>query len=146
MASAVLTGLALLTSYATRVNLATIDILSAGAYTMAGALVGAMLPFAFGAVTMLAVAQAAQGVVYEVRRQFKTIPGIMEGTAKPDYDRCIAFVTQASNAIARYLRTRISHLPHPLSPVSCAGVHHDERGPCPHRRVPRHHLRHRPGS
>jgi K(+)-stimulated pyrophosphate-energized sodium pump len=117
MASAVLTGLALLTSYASRVNLGTIDILSSGAYAMAGALVGAMLPFAFGAVTMLAVAQAAQGVVYEVRRQFKTIPGIMEGTAKPDYDRCIAFVTQVGGWVDHtpVLHSTPSLMPHPLA-------------------------------
>lgn len=96
MCSAVLTGLALLTTYARRVNITQIDILSNGAYTMSGALVGAMLPFAFGAVTMAAVAKAARGVVVEVRRQFAERPGIMLGTEKPDYARCVAYVTTAS--------------------------------------------------
>jgi K(+)-stimulated pyrophosphate-energized sodium pump len=99
MASAVLTGLSLLTSYAVRVEITAIDILEAGGYTMAGALVGAMLPFAFSAVTMGAVAKAARGVVYEVRRQMREIPGLLEGTAPADYARCVEYVTKAALAL-----------------------------------------------
>jgi H(+)-translocating pyrophosphatase len=96
MASAVLTGLALLTSYAVRVDITSLDILQSGGYVMSGALVGAMLPFAFSAVTMAAVAKAARGVVYEVRRQFASTPGLLEGTVKPDYATCVTYVTRAS--------------------------------------------------
>jgi K(+)-stimulated pyrophosphate-energized sodium pump len=110
MASAVLTGLGYLSSYVTRVDLNAIAIVvnskvtavlaqvqdGSQGYTMAGLLVGAMIPFAFGAVTMGAVAEAAMGVVYEVRRQFRTYPGIMDRTQKPDYAECVKIVTEFS--------------------------------------------------
>ena len=60
----------------------------------AGLLVGAMLPFWFSAMTMKSVGKAALAMVEEVRRQFNTIPGIMEGTTRPDYKRCVEISTK----------------------------------------------------
>ncbi|MDR1300411.1 MAG: sodium-translocating pyrophosphatase [Candidatus Nomurabacteria bacterium] len=63
---------------------------------LVGLLIGGLLPFAFTSVTMRAVSKAAMGVVNEVRRQFKEIPGILKGKAKPDYARCVDIVTSAA--------------------------------------------------
>lgn len=62
----------------------------------AGLLVGAMLPFWFSAMTMKSVGKAALAMVEEVRRQFNTINGLMEGTARPDYSRCVKISTDSS--------------------------------------------------
>ncbi|MEI8278973.1 MAG: sodium/proton-translocating pyrophosphatase, partial [Bacteroidota bacterium] len=58
--------------------------------------VGAMIPFIFSSLAIRAVGEAAMSMVEEVRRQFREIPGIMEGTGKPEYDKCVAISTQAS--------------------------------------------------
>jgi inorganic pyrophosphatase len=65
----------------------------ATAQIFAGLLVGAMLPYWFSAMTMKSVGKAALAMVEEVRRQFNTIPGIMEGTARPDYRLCVEIST-----------------------------------------------------
>ncbi|MGI6037738.1 MAG: sodium-translocating pyrophosphatase [Limnochordia bacterium] len=85
--SAALTALALFSAYTQTVGLTTIDITQAN--VVIGLLLGGTLPFVFGALTMDAVGRAAFQMVEEVRRQFREIPGLMEGKAKPDSARCV---------------------------------------------------------
>ena len=92
--SAALTALALFFTVAHKVNLATIDIMNYK--VVIGLLVGGMLPFLFSSLTMDSVSKAAQSMIEEVRRQFKTIPGILEGKGKPDYKNCVAISTHAA--------------------------------------------------
>ena len=92
--SAALTALALFMSYAQAVGLSAIDILTPN--VTIGLLIGGMLPFVFSAMTMESVSKAAFSMIEEVRRQFRTIPGIMEGTGKPDYKSCVAISTTAA--------------------------------------------------
>ncbi|MQG76210.1 MAG: sodium-translocating pyrophosphatase [SAR202 cluster bacterium] len=92
--SAALTSLALMAAYAQVVGLETADLLDAN--TMVGLMIGAMLPFLFSSLTMQAVGRAAFAIVVEVRRQFKEIPGLMDGTGRPDYARCVDISTQGA--------------------------------------------------
>ena len=92
--SAALTALALFVSYATEVKLASIDLLSP--HVVIGLLIGGMLPFAFSALTMDSVSKAAYKMIEEVRRQFREIPGILEGTGRPDYGACVSISTRAA--------------------------------------------------
>ena len=92
--SAALTALALFVSYAEAVKLQSIDILNPK--VIVGLFIGGMLPFLFSALTMESVSKAAYQMIEEVRRQFLTIPGIMEGTGKPDYKSCVAISTTAA--------------------------------------------------
>jgi K(+)-stimulated pyrophosphate-energized sodium pump len=92
--SAALTALALFSSYAESVQLMSINILSIT--TLIGFLMGSMLPFLYSALTMESVGRAANRMVEEVRRQFKEIPGILEGTGTPDYANCINISTAAA--------------------------------------------------
>ena len=92
--SAALTALALFVSYATEVQLDVLDLLSP--YVVIGLLIGGMLPFAFSAMTMDSVSKAAYKMIEEVRRQFREIPGILEGKAKPDYGTCVSISTKAA--------------------------------------------------
>ena len=105
--SAALTALALLAAYSVSANLITLDAdgrLAAGGaginllqpQILVGLVIGAMLPFIFSALTMQAVGRAAQGIVDEVRRQFREIPGLMEGTGKPDSARCVDISTRSA--------------------------------------------------
>ncbi len=92
--SAALTALALFVSYAQAVSLTSIDILNYK--VIIGLFIGGMLPFLFSAFTMQSVGKAAFQMIEEVRRQFRTIPGIMEGKGRPDYKSCVAISTQAA--------------------------------------------------
>ena len=92
--SAALTALALFASYAQAVNIDTINLLNP--MTLVGLLIGCMVPFLFGALTMEAVGKAAMQMVEEVRRQFREKKGIMEGTERPDYERCVEISTEAA--------------------------------------------------
>jgi K(+)-stimulated pyrophosphate-energized sodium pump len=92
--SAALTALALFVSYASNVKLTEINLLDHT--TIVGLFIGAMLPFLFSAFTMESVSKAAYSMIEEVRRQFREIPGIMEGKNKPDYAKCVEISTNAS--------------------------------------------------
>lgn len=92
--SAALTALSLFSAYATSVQLNVINLMEPT--VIVGVLIGGMLPYLFGAMTMEAVSKAAQDMIAEVRRQFREIPGIMEGTGKPDYARCVDISTSAA--------------------------------------------------
>jgi len=94
IASAALTSLALFAAYVTFTGIDGINIFKAPVLAML--FVGGMIPVVFSALAMNAVGKAAMEMVYEVRRQFKEIPGIMKGTGKPEYDKCVAISTQAS--------------------------------------------------
>ncbi|MFQ6668666.1 hypothetical protein Gotur_034227 [Gossypium turneri] len=92
--SAALVSLALFGAFVSRAAISTVDVLTPKVFI--GLLVGAMLPYWFSAMTMKSVGSAALKMVEEVRRQFNTIPGLMEGTAKPDYATCVKISTDAS--------------------------------------------------
>ncbi|SNT13501.1 K(+)-stimulated pyrophosphate-energized sodium pump [Anaerovirgula multivorans] len=92
--SAALTALALFATYTAAVGLEVINLTSPS--VIVGMLIGGMLPFLFSALTMEAVGKAAFQMIEEVRRQFREIPGIMEGKAKPDYATCVDISTAAA--------------------------------------------------
>jgi K(+)-stimulated pyrophosphate-energized sodium pump len=99
IASAALTALALFAAYVGVVNhngyaMSGIDIYKAD--VLASLFVGAMIPFIFSSLAIQAVGKAAMAMVEEVRRQFREIPGIMEGKGKPEYEKCVAISTDAS--------------------------------------------------
>jgi K(+)-stimulated pyrophosphate-energized sodium pump len=92
--SAALTALALFASFATTAQLQNISLLDP--MVIVGLFVGAMLPFLFSAMTMSSVGKAAYSMIEEVRGQFHEKPGILEGTDKPDYARCVSISTSAA--------------------------------------------------
>ena len=94
IASAALTALALFAAYVTFTEIEGINIFKAP--VLAALFIGGMIPVVFSALAMKSVGKAAMAMVKEVRRQFKEIPGIMEGTGKPEYDKCVEISTQAS--------------------------------------------------
>jgi K(+)-stimulated pyrophosphate-energized sodium pump len=94
IASAALTSLALFAAYVTFTGIDGINIFKAPVLAML--FIGGMVPVVFSALAMNAVGKAAMEMVQEVRRQFREIPGIMEGTGKPEYDKCVAISTEAS--------------------------------------------------
>jgi K(+)-stimulated pyrophosphate-energized sodium pump len=94
IASAALTSLALFSVYAQAVNLDSINIMSP--YVFVGLFIGGIVPFIVGANTLDAVGKAAQKMVNEVRRQFREIKGLLEGTAEPEVEKCITIATKAA--------------------------------------------------
>ncbi len=94
IASAALTALALFAAFVGIAGIDSIDIYKAD--VLAGLFVGGMIPFIFSSLAIRAVGEAAMSMVEEVRRQFREIPGILEGKGKPEYDKCVAISTQAS--------------------------------------------------
>ena len=94
IASAALTSLALFAAYVTFTGIEGINIFKAPVLAML--FVGGMIPVVFSALAMNSVGKAAMDMVYEVRRQFKEIPGIMEGTGKPEYGKCVDISTKAA--------------------------------------------------
>lgn len=120
IASAALTALALFAAYVGVVEhngfeMKGIDIYKAK--VLASLFVGAMIPFIFSSLAIRAVGEAAMAMVEEVRRQFRTIPGIMEGTAKPEYDKCVAISTEAS--LKKWFCPALLQSCHRLSLGSC---------------------------
>jgi K(+)-stimulated pyrophosphate-energized sodium pump len=94
--SAALTALALFSAYASAVGLSELGLNIINPWVVIGLMVGGAMPFLIGALTMTAVGKAASGMVAEVRRQFREIPGLMEGTARPDSARCVDISTRAA--------------------------------------------------
>ena len=94
IASAALTSLALFAAYVTFTGIDGINIFKAPVLAML--FVGGMIPVVFSALAMNSVGKAAMDMVYEVRRQFREIPGIMEGTGKPEYAKCVDISTKAA--------------------------------------------------
>ncbi|HEV2735372.1 MAG TPA: sodium/proton-translocating pyrophosphatase, partial [Longimicrobiaceae bacterium] len=94
IASAALTSLALFAAFMGIANIDAIDI--SNARVLGGLFVGAMIPFIFSSLAIAAVGRAAMAMVQEVRRQFREIPGILEGTGKPEYGRCVEISTNAA--------------------------------------------------
>lgn len=96
--SAVLTALALMAAYveAVRINNPDMALNLLDPTMLPGILIGAVLPYVFSAMTMTAVGKAAYEIVLEVRRQFRDIPGLMEGTGRPDYKTCVGISTQSA--------------------------------------------------
>lgn len=96
--SAALTALALIASYRDKVEAlgGVFDLSVMNPTVLIGLFIGACLPFVFAALTMESVGRAAQSIVVEVRRQFREITGLMDGLAKPDYERCVSLCTSAA--------------------------------------------------
>ncbi len=94
IASAALTALALFAAFVGIAGIDGIDIYKAD--VLSGLFIGAMIPFIFSSLAIKAVGKAAMAMVEEVRRQFREIPGILEGIGKPEYDKCVAISTDAS--------------------------------------------------
>ena len=94
IASAALTSLALFAAFVGVSKISGIDIYKSE--VLAALFIGAMIPFIFSSLAIRAVGEAAMAMVNEVRRQFREIPGILEGTGKPEYEKCVAISTQAS--------------------------------------------------
>ncbi|MBQ3457340.1 MAG: sodium/proton-translocating pyrophosphatase, partial [Synergistaceae bacterium] len=92
--SAALTALALFVAYSQAAHIDKIDIMNP--YVIVGLLIGGMLPFIFCSLSIDAVSKAAGSMIEEVRRQFHEIPGIMEGTGRPEYEKCVAISTHAA--------------------------------------------------
>ncbi|MCB9662540.1 MAG: sodium-translocating pyrophosphatase [Alphaproteobacteria bacterium] len=94
--SAAMTALALFAAYAQQSGIAQEGINVLNPYTMVGVFIGAMLPFLFSSMAMAAVGKAAMEMIEEVRRQFREIPGLLEGTAKPETAKCVEISTNAA--------------------------------------------------
>ena len=92
--SAVLTSLALMVAYSQVTNITALDLIQPK--VLIGLLIGSLLPFVFSSLTMQAVGRAANEMIEEVRRQFREIPGILEGTGRPDYARAVDISTQGA--------------------------------------------------
>jgi K(+)-stimulated pyrophosphate-energized sodium pump len=92
--SAMMTSVALFAAFAQTANIQQINVLDP--FVLMGVFIGGVIPFLVSSFTMRSVGQAALSMVFEVRRQFKTIPGLMEGTTEPDYEQCIAIATRAA--------------------------------------------------
>ncbi|MDO7976850.1 sodium-translocating pyrophosphatase [Oceanotoga sp. DSM 15011] len=92
--SATLTALALFSTYIQVANVSIVDLNDSNVFV--GALIGAMLPFLFSSLAMKAVGDSANIMVIEVRRQFKEIPGLMDGKAEPDYAKCVEIATKGA--------------------------------------------------
>jgi len=92
--SALMTTVALFSAFAKAAKISSINVLDP--FVLVGVFIGGVVPFLVSSFTMRSVSQAALAMVFEVRRQFRTIPGLMQGTAEPDYEQCISIATKAA--------------------------------------------------
>lgn len=92
--SAMMTTVALFSAFAQAAKISSLNVLDP--FVLVGVFIGGIVPFLVSSFTMRSVSQAALAMVFEVRRQFRTIPGLMEGTAEPDYEQCISIATKAA--------------------------------------------------
>jgi len=92
--SALMTAVALFSAFAKSAHITEINVLNP--FVLVGVFIGGVIPFLVSSFTMRSVSQAALAMVFEVRRQFQTIPGLMEGKAEPDYEQCISIATKAA--------------------------------------------------
>ena len=92
--SAMMTAIALFSAFAQSAQIVTLNVLDP--FVLMGVFLGGIVPFLVSSMTMRSVSKAALKMVFEVRRQFATIPGLMQGTAEPDYEQCIAIATKAA--------------------------------------------------
>lgn len=113
--SAAMTALALFSSYSSISGVKTFELSDPALFL--GALIGAMLPFFFSALTMRAVGNAADSMVAEIRRQLREMPGILSGETRPDYERCVQIATRG--ALRKMLLPALLAV---VSPVACYGL------------------------
>jgi K(+)-stimulated pyrophosphate-energized sodium pump len=122
--SAALTALALIASYIDQIQIIkpdfSFDLRITNPNVLIGLFVGGMLPFLFSSLTMNAVGRAAMSIVFEVRRQFKEIVGLMEGTAEPDYEKCVGICTKAAQK--EMILPALIAIFFPLATGLCLGV------------------------
>lgn len=117
--SAMMTAIALFSAFAQSAQIESINIIDP--FVLIGVFIGGIVPFLVSSCTMRSVGKAALKMVFEVRRQFKTIPGLMEGKADPDYEQCIAIATKS--ALKEMILPGVIAIATPIIVFYSLGVH-----------------------